>query len=557
MDDIESLLEELMAKIQYIRPRDPGPTLPNAPTGLTAATISTSQINLAWSAPPGISYFKVYVNNVFTGFTTNGFSLAITGLTTNTFYTFTVSAVTSNGEGPKSLPASAKTLASTLAITTNSPLPTATKGTPYSTVIAATGGTPPYTWSTTTTPNTGAWSSMNAATGAITGTPGTVETEALSVRVTDAVTSLTTKAFTMPVVASGAPTLLAYLKAAGPSTYMLSGATLNLFTTTHPLDALNTTTPSWPSVTVGAPGPATGKCPAIINTFTVVGPQVDSGSKGFFFTMGPSCPNFTGVNPAPNDWLSLTTGAKNAGCIPWVTAVYANPAGTGNNPWTFGGGVLNPGSATNTTFFGWLDLLVPSFKTIAALGPWVLAVTGENNLTNPNWNINGNNWTGISSGATTGQVAQLAQMVALHLKAAGVNNFLYPFQTNLGVGSFDYGYAPGIYDLCVCDSQPLFFDSTAYAFMQSTGLPMAYGSAIIGGPNGVAADTFNTYDGTGTVHTFGAKQIAQQYNFFGAIWWPQSVALNLQNGALQAMTTSPWIDKSQVPALSTGGGIYG
>lgn len=347
-------------------------------------------------------------------------------------------------------------------------------------------------------------------------------------------------------------TLLAYLKAAGPSTYMLSGATLNLFSTT-PLDALNTSSASWPSVTVGAPGPATGKCPAIINVFTVAGPQVDAAGHGFYINQAPSCPAFTG-NSAPNDWLSLATGAKNAGCLPLVTLLYANPAGSGNNPWTFGGGVLTPGSATNTTFFGWLDLLVPSFKTLAALGAWMLAVTGENNLTNANWAINGNNWTGVSSGATSAQVAQLAQMVALHLKAAGVTNFLFPFQTNLGVGNYGYSYASGIYDICFCDSTPIQFDSTGYAFMQSTGLPMGYGSAILGSG---ANFTLNTYTGAGTINGMGAQQIAQQYNFCCAIWWPQTTALNLQNGALQAMTTFPWIDKSQLPAFSSAGGIYG
>lgn len=362
-----------------------------------------------------------------------------------------------------------------------------------------------------------------------------------------------------PQVQTG--TGVAYLKAAGPSTYVLSGATLNLFTTSTPLDALNGTFPNgssatFPTVTVGAPGPATGKCPAIINVFTVAGNQVDAGGRGFYITMAPSCPAFT-ANSAPNGWLSLAVGAKNAGAIPLVTQLDANPAGSGNNPWTFGGGVLTPGSATNLAWLAGLDALVPGFKALAALGFWLYAPTGENNLTNANWAINGNNWTGISSGATSAQVAQLQQMRAQHMKAAGVTNFGYVFQTNLGVGNTLYSYAPGIYDFCFCDSVPIQNDPTAYAAMQSTGLPMGYGSAILNDPNASTRNGFNTYTGLNTIHGMGAQQIVTTYNFGLVVWWPQQVALNLQLGALQAMTTFPYIDASQVPALTIGGGRYG
>lgn len=59
---------------------------------------------------------------------------------------------------------------SSLTITTKSPLPSGTQGTAYSTTLAATGGTTPYTWSLTsgTLPSGLA---LNASTGAITGTP--------------------------------------------------------------------------------------------------------------------------------------------------------------------------------------------------------------------------------------------------------------------------------------------------------------------------------------------------------------------------------------------------
>ena len=67
--------------------------------------------------------------------------------------------------------------------------PQATVGTQYSGQITASGGTPPYTYSLpTVTPNTGAWLAINPTTGALTGNPGTAETESISVKVTDCAT---------------------------------------------------------------------------------------------------------------------------------------------------------------------------------------------------------------------------------------------------------------------------------------------------------------------------------------------------------------------------------
>ena len=57
---------------------------------------------------------------------------------------------------------------SVVSITTTS-LPAATAGTLYSTTLAASGGTSPYTWSSSGLP---AWASLDASTGIISGTPG-------------------------------------------------------------------------------------------------------------------------------------------------------------------------------------------------------------------------------------------------------------------------------------------------------------------------------------------------------------------------------------------------
>ncbi|MHB8811687.1 MAG: Ig domain-containing protein [Steroidobacteraceae bacterium] len=98
-----------------------------------------------------------------------------------------------------------------LTITTSSPLPQATQGSAYSTTIAATGGLAPYSWSiTSATPDTGNWLGINTNTGVISGTPGTVETESLTVKVIDSLGAQATAPFTLVVqsVTTGAPFII-------------------------------------------------------------------------------------------------------------------------------------------------------------------------------------------------------------------------------------------------------------------------------------------------------------------------------------------------------------
>jgi len=64
-------------------------------------------------------------------------------------------------------------------------LPGATVGSAYSTTLVASGGVPPYTWSTlANTPNTGSWSSLSSN-GVLAGTPTTAEVETVVAQVTD------------------------------------------------------------------------------------------------------------------------------------------------------------------------------------------------------------------------------------------------------------------------------------------------------------------------------------------------------------------------------------
>lgn len=93
-----------------------------------------------------------------------------------------------------------------LQITTASPLSPAMVGTAYNAALAATGGGPPYTWSMpSATPNSGGWLSIAGATGTLSGTPGTAETENLSIKVVDSVASASTQAFSLLVNPSADP----------------------------------------------------------------------------------------------------------------------------------------------------------------------------------------------------------------------------------------------------------------------------------------------------------------------------------------------------------------
>jgi len=92
----------------------------------------------------------------------------------------------------------------TLAITTTSPLPTGTTTLFYSTFMAASGGTPPYTWTSTTLP-TGL--TLVASTGEIAGTPTASGNTTVTVTVTDSATptaASTFRSFSLPINGTGA-----------------------------------------------------------------------------------------------------------------------------------------------------------------------------------------------------------------------------------------------------------------------------------------------------------------------------------------------------------------
>src|SRR5881392_3127347 len=90
----------------------PDTTPPMVPTGLTASAVSSSQINLSWTASSdnvGVSGYRVYRNGTQIA-TTSATSFANTGLSPSTTYSYTVAAYDAAGNlSAQSSPASATT----------------------------------------------------------------------------------------------------------------------------------------------------------------------------------------------------------------------------------------------------------------------------------------------------------------------------------------------------------------------------------------------------------------------------------------------------------------
>jgi hypothetical protein len=137
---------------------------------------------------------------------TNSVTISGTPTAQGTF-TFTIKIVDSKGAVATSPSLTIKV--SNLVITTASPLPAATGGTPYSLQFAATGGTPPYQWSVASVSTLPTGLALSAS-GLLSGTPTTQGTNTFGVTVTDSSSPFAslTKTFSLTISGSSGVALL-------------------------------------------------------------------------------------------------------------------------------------------------------------------------------------------------------------------------------------------------------------------------------------------------------------------------------------------------------------
>jgi hypothetical protein len=93
----------------------PVSTPATVPTGVTASAVSSTQVNLTWTAVPSATSYKIYSSQSSAGTytllgTSDVPSYTSTALVQKTTYYYKVSAVNSSGEGPQSAVVSATTL---------------------------------------------------------------------------------------------------------------------------------------------------------------------------------------------------------------------------------------------------------------------------------------------------------------------------------------------------------------------------------------------------------------------------------------------------------------
>ena len=252
----------------------------------TAGTAYTAVLSASGGTAP--YSWSLSAGHLPAGLTLSGNSGSISGTPSapvaNTALTFTVSDSGSPVQS-KSVSLTLTIAPAPLAITTAS-LPSGTVGVVYSTTLAASGGTTPFTWSLTsgTLP---ANLSLNPGTGAITGTPSA---------------AVTSTALTFKVADSGSP---------------VQTKTVNLTLTVVPAPLVITTT-SLPSGTVGVAYSATLVATGGTTPFTW---SLTSGTLPTGLSLNPSTGAITGNPSLPATNLALTFKLSDAGVPAQTTSV--------------------------------------------------------------------------------------------------------------------------------------------------------------------------------------------------------------------------------------------
>jgi hypothetical protein len=245
-------------------------------------------------------------------------------------------------------------------------------------------------------------------------------------------------------------------------------------------------------------------------------------------------------NAPPNDWVTLAKDACSAGSIPKIDFQPPNPAGSGNS---FPAAVLTAGSSTQQAYLKYVDADAAKLAKIPC--PVLWAMFGEFNL--------GGYWNDISSGASSAQYAQLWQLTYNEIvNVDRVTNELFVYEPNGGVGNYTWGFPGAKYvDVIALDGFPIGTgDGATWSQLSGVcpGCPQFYGSTGFAQPGSVASFSGNNF-------TQVCNRITSTYpNIFGWVAWTQGAGLSTQNGAVQALSTPPWISAAQLPRFVIAGG---
>ncbi len=178
----------------------------DTPVAAGATNITTTGFTAHWSSVASASGYVIDVvtrwtfglEGQITGYFNypvgNVTSFAVTNLTPDTTYYYRVRATTSNGQSQNS------NYIIVPRITTAWNLPSITVGVPFYKVMAAIGGTAPYTW-TITGGSTPTGITLTSA-GLLSGTPTVLGSFNFTAQITDQDGSVTSKSFTLPVIST-------------------------------------------------------------------------------------------------------------------------------------------------------------------------------------------------------------------------------------------------------------------------------------------------------------------------------------------------------------------
>ncbi|MBI5376969.1 MAG: putative Ig domain-containing protein [Candidatus Schekmanbacteria bacterium] len=319
--------------------------VPNKVTSLTGSGVLTG-IELTWKDPtPAASAstlgnpqneigFRIERANIggayaFVGNApANSTSFIDTTLTGAGNYSYRVTVFNAAGD---SLPVTVT--ASTMIITTSSPLPTVVIGTPYSQTLGATNGTAPYTWSKTSgSLPTGL--TMTSG-GLISGTPTTTGNFTFTVQVADAGGLIATKSLTISVIN---PPIITTGTLPGATVGKAYNYTVKAKSGVPPYTSWTITGGALPdglSLTMTATGGNIKGTPAVPGTFNftiqVTDSDGNSGSKNLSITVGVapfSITTSTLSNPTSGKAYSTTIKAT-GGVKPYTWSVISGslPAG--------------------------------------------------------------------------------------------------------------------------------------------------------------------------------------------------------------------------------------